>query len=117
MIKKILTFVVFFFFISASQVFATELLEARVVKITSEGKESFQDSLVRYQELELEVTRGEDKGERIEVKNTESSLGMIGINYRYIGNYQLPEHSAFGATFKHMINIYSYCPPQPRPLF
>ncbi len=60
----------------------TELLDAKVVAVKSVGKESFMDSLVRYQELELEITRGDEKGSKIVVKNSENVGGMVGLQYQ-----------------------------------
>lgn len=73
------------FFISLKPAFAQDtssIVEGVVTKITESGQESFQDELVDFQELAIEITSGDDKGKIIEVKNSEAGLGMINFQYQ-----------------------------------
>ena len=73
--------------INTSQiVFAQEINnEARegvVTKIISSGKKSFLDELVEFQELEIEVSRGDKKDQLIKVENSAAGLGMVSVQYQ-----------------------------------
>ncbi len=76
----------FLFFLLPVSVFAQEtpqqeILEGQVVSIPEQGKETFQDQLVNYQILEVQITRGSLEGDTIKVKNSEAIFGMQTTNY------------------------------------
>lgn len=68
--------------ISAQEIGSTEILEGRVIIIPSSGEEKFMDELVEFQELEIELTKGDDKGEKITIKNSQASMGMVNVQFQ-----------------------------------
>lgn len=60
----------------------TKNLEGTVVEITATGRESFQDELVPFQELKIELTKGESAGETLKIKNSAASLGLVDVRYQ-----------------------------------
>ncbi|MBU1886057.1 YibE/F family protein [Patescibacteria group bacterium] len=87
-IRIFLPFILFslFLLISPKSIFAQDLTnqvkEGIVIQILLSGRESFLDELVEFQELEIEVTKGEKKGELIKVKNSAAGQGMVSIQYQ-----------------------------------
>ncbi len=59
-----------------------ETLEGKVVSIADEGQETFINELVPFQVLDIELSRGERKGEVIQVKNSAAGLGMVAVSYQ-----------------------------------
>lgn len=64
---------------------ATPLLEkteGRVVRVKESGTERFLDELIEYQILEVEITRGDQQGQLVSVKNTASMGSTVALNYQ-----------------------------------
>lgn len=82
-------FIIFFFIFFANNiVFANNGdetskadMEARVTRIVDVGQETYLDSMVNFQIVEVEILSGELKNQKIEVKNSEAGSGMTGYSY------------------------------------
>ncbi|MBT3249782.1 MAG: YibE/F family protein [Candidatus Pacebacteria bacterium] len=85
----LIIFIVFFASFSqgaSAQEVGFKASEGVVTKIIDSGKKSFLDELVEFQELEIKITRGENRDELVEVENLAAGLGVVGAKYQL---YQL----------------------------
>ncbi len=73
-------------------------LEGKVTTIVAHGKESFLDEMVPFQELNIEITRGETTGQKIVVKNSAAAVGMGASSYQ---EYQVGDKVKVAVTQIH----------------
>lgn len=69
MFKKIIFFIFLFFLITPFSVKAGELIEGRVTGILEEKKTDYDGISITYQKLEIEITKGADKNQKIIIEN------------------------------------------------
>ncbi|MGD9129499.1 MAG: YibE/F family protein [Candidatus Woesebacteria bacterium] len=59
-----------------------QYMEGKVTKVVETGQETLMDDLVPFQQLEIKVTKGQEKGQIITVKNSAATMGMGNVQYQ-----------------------------------
>lgn len=60
----------------------SQTIEGEVTKILASGRESFNDELIPFQELQIQVNKGPNQGETIELKNSAAGFGLVDVRYQ-----------------------------------